>query len=148
MKKTIFLFFAVCFIIGNLSAQKTKTTTTKNKTKSTVTKSKAFEIPADAYTITGNDAEDKTINTDYEKVVITGNNNKIKLTGKYTEVIVTGKDNDIEIVSVNKIVVSGKGNFISWEKSTTATGKPSVQDTGGYNNVGKKSGDAMDKNDN
>lgn len=96
---------------------------------------------------TGNDF-DEEVQVDGQEVLISGNNNKLTIKGKATTLVITGKDNDIVIESVNDIVITGNGNFVSWEKSQLHSGKPTVKDTGGYNNVGKKSGDALNKSDN
>ncbi len=101
----------------------------------------------DAVNYAGSDKED-TLDVDGKDVLIAGSNNKLVLTGNANKLLVSGKDNDIEVASVKEITVSGSGNFISWERSGNASGKPVVKDTGGYNNVGKKSGNALNKSEN
>lgn len=149
MKKITFILMLACILPASLMAQKT-TSKSKSATKAKTVKptTKSTDLPADAYSVTENNAEEKTIETDKQAVVITGSNNKMNLPGTYEKVVITGKNNDITITSVNTIVVTGNGNFVSWEKSSNNTGKPVIKDTGSYNNVGKKSGDALDKNDN
>jgi hypothetical protein len=44
----------------------------------------------------------------------------------------------VNINTVNEILVKGNYNFISWEKSSNANGKPLISDKGGYNNVGQR----------
>lgn len=71
-------------------------------------------------------------------MMISGNSNKLTITGSVGKIVISGKDNDITLVSVNEIKVTGTGNFISWEKSTNSNGKPIVQKIGGYNNIEKR----------
>jgi hypothetical protein len=96
---------------------------------------------------TGNDF-DEEVQAEGQEILISGNNNRLMIKGKSPKLVITGKDNDIVIESVNSITITGSGNFVSWEKSEHFSGKPAVKDTGGYNNVGKKAGNALNKSDN
>lgn len=119
----------------------------QNSTSKPKSKPVSLSIATDAINYADSDKED-TLDVDGKDVRIAGNNNKLILTGNANKMLVSGKDNDIEISSVKEIIVSGSGNFISWEHSGNASGKPVVKDTGGYNNVGKKSGNALNKSEN
>lgn len=72
-------------------------------------------------------------------LLISGNENKLTITGILDKIILTGKNNDVTIVSVNTIILTGNGNFVSWEKTSNNKSNPVIQDNGGYNNIGKRS---------
>ena len=135
MKYIIIFFFSVtvCMAQNNPSKPKSKPV--------------SISIAADAINYAGSDKED-TLDVDGKDILIAGNNNKLVLTGNANKLLVTGKDNDLEVASVKEITVSGNGNFIAWEHSGNASGKPLVKDSGGYNNIGKKSGNALNKSEN
>ena len=103
-------------------------------------------LSPDAIKYTDSNKEEEII-IDGKDVVLSGNDNKLTFKGTIGKILITGKDNDITIETVNKITVSGNGNFVSWEKSTTTNGKPVVEDKGGYNNIEKRSGDAIERSD-
>ncbi|MBK9792027.1 MAG: DUF3060 domain-containing protein [Sphingobacteriales bacterium] len=77
--------------------------------------------------------------------MLSGNDNKITFKGSIGKYSNNRKNNDITIVSVKQIIVPGSGNFVSWEKSDNAGGKPVIQDKGGYNNIERRSDNAMDQ---
>ena len=135
MKLALILFFSVMVCMAQNNPSKSKS------------KPVSISIAADAINYAGSDKED-TLEADGKDVLIAGNNNKLVLTGNVNKLLVTGKDNDLEVASVKEIIVSGNGNFISWERSGNASGKPLVKDSGGYNNIGKKSGNALNKSEN
>lgn len=139
MKKYTFLSFLLVFVCVNTFAQGTNTKTAKSVDIVTVS--------SDAIKFTDSNKEEEII-VDGKDVILSGNDNKLTFKGTIGKILITGKDNDITIVTVNKITVTGNGNFVSWEKSTTANGKPVVEDKGGYNNIEKRSSDAIDRSDN
>lgn len=98
------------------------------------------------YKIEENNLE-KEITLNGQDVLISGKDNKITIKGLIGKITITGKDNDVVIESVNQIIISGNGNFVSWEKTSNGNQKPNILDKGGYNNVGRKSGNALDKAD-
>lgn len=81
-------------------------------------------------------------------VSIVGDGNKIKINGTVGKLSISGNDNEIDVESVKEIAIKFNYNFVSWQQSPNANGKPIISDKGGYNNVGKKSGAALDKSDN
>ncbi len=156
MKKQMLLCAMLVLLVGSsmMAQTSTKSKTTTKKTpaktvvkKTTVTKTTTPTVSADAIKFEGSDKEEE-IKADGKDIHISGNGNKLTITGSAAHVLITGKDNDIAIQSVNEITVTGNGNFVSWEKTGNGNAKPVVQDKGGYNNVGKKSGDALNKSDN
>lgn len=129
-------------------------TTVKAKTKATIVKpstevsTATTVIPADAVHIFDSNKNDVELTATNKAIVIEGNNNQINITGNCKQIFITGKSNDITIESLDFIEITGESNFVSWEKSSNTSGKPIIRDKGGYNNVGKKSGNSMKKNDN
>jgi hypothetical protein len=105
------------------------------------------DVAVDALKYTDSSKEEE-ITVDGKDVVISGNENKITFKGAVGKIVITGKNNDIFIESVKQIIVPGSGNFVSWEKSDNAGGKPVIQDKGGYNNIERRSDNAMDRSDN
>lgn len=152
MKKIILTSLAIAITIFNFaqsSTSKTKSqTTSKTKPRTTVVKSTATSIPSDALIFNSSKQETAEIIATDKAIVISGNENKITITGNCSQLFITGKNNDIVVESLDNIEITGSGNFVSWEKSTNATGKPIIKDKGGYNNVGKKSGNSLNKVDN
>jgi hypothetical protein len=156
MKKIILTSLAIAITIFNFaqsSTSKTKSqTTSKTKPKTNTVKpvktSAVSTIPSDALIFNSSNQETAEINATDKAIVISGNENKITITGNCSQLFITGKNNDIVVESLDTIEITGSGNFVSWEKSTNATGKPNIKDKGGYNNVGKKSGKALNKGDN
>ncbi|MBK8353112.1 MAG: DUF3060 domain-containing protein [Saprospirales bacterium] len=150
MKKIILTSSIIAISIFSFaqSTSKTKTkTTTKTKPKTTVVKNTQLPFRLMRF-ILENNKEDATLTATDKAIVIDGNENKITITGNCKQIYIKGKNNDITIESLDNIEITGSGNFVSWEKSTNTNGKPTVKDKGGYNNVGKKSGQALDKSDN
>ncbi len=149
MKKIILTSLAIAITLFSFSQSTAKTQkTTKPKPKTTVVKSTATSIPADAIIFNSSNQETAEIAATDKAIVISGNESKINITGNCRQLFITGKNNDIVVESLDNIEITGSGNFVSWEKSTNANDKPIIKDKGGYNNVGKKSGQALNKNDN
>ncbi len=145
MKKiTLFLFSAIAISTVSFAQTSTKKTTATKSPKVVAT---AAQVADDAVKFTTSDASEEFA-VDGKDVLISGNNNKITITGNVGKILITGKDNDITIVAVNEIVITGNGNFVSWEKTNTSSVKPTIQDKGGYNNVEKRSGNAQTKEEN
>ncbi len=115
--------------------------------KSTSKQAITQDVATDALKYSDNSKEEE-ITLDGKDVLISGNENKITFKGSIGKIVITGKNNDITIVSVKQIIVPGSGNFVSWEKSDNAGGKPVIQDKGGYNNIERRSDNAMDRSDN
>ena len=156
MKKiTLFLFCAMAISTASFaqsSTQKTttkKTTTVKKKTTTKTTKPIAAkpQVAADAIKFENSNKEEE-LSVDGKDILISGSNNKLTIIGNVGKILITGKDNDISIVAVNEIVITGSGNFVSWEKTNSSSVKPIIQDKGGYNNVEKRSGNAQTKEEN
>lgn len=136
-----FFFISIFMLLNILTfAQGTKTKTTP---KSAITQ----DVATDALKYSDNSKEEE-ITLDGKDVLISGNENKITFKGNIGKIVITGKNNDITIVSVKQIIVPGSGNFVSWEKSDNAGGKPVIQDKGGYNNIERRSDNAIDRSDN
>jgi len=131
------------FLIMMLSSFLTFSQGAKVTSKQTITQ----DVATDALKYSDNSKEEE-ITLDGKDVLISGNENKITFKGSIGKIVITGKNNDITIVSVKQIVVSGSGNFVSWEKSDNTGGKPAIQDKGGYNNIERRSDNAMDRSDN
>lgn len=140
MKHKILVYFIIACSVISLRAEDSKKS--KTATKPVV----VSDIAADAFIFSDSNKEEE-INLTGKDVVLSGNDNKLTFTGVMGNIQITGKNNDITIVSVKKIVITGSGNFVSWEKSDNASGKPFIQDKGGYNNVEKRSGNAQTKED-
>ncbi len=118
----------------------TQKTTAKKTTVAKV--APAVAIADDAIKFDKSSAED-AIEANDNEILISGNDNKLTITGNVSKILITGKNNDITLTVVNEIIVIGSGNFVSWEKSSIADKNPVVQDKGGYNNIGKRSGNAQ-----
>ncbi len=140
-----FMLLLIAGMLGNeCYAQKTTAKAAnkpavKTKTKPTTT----VDVSPDALKYSANNKEEE-IAVDGKDVVISGHDNKLNFTGKIGKLIITGKNNDITTQSVVQILVTGNGNFVSWEKAPN--GKPIVSDKGGYNNIEKRSSDAQNRN--
>lgn len=85
---------------------------------------------------------------DGKDIVINGNKNTIHFTGISKKLVIKGNNNDIDVDTVAAIEITGDYNFVAWKYGPDATSKPPVTDKGGYNNVGKRSGDALEKDEN
>ena len=83
-----------------------------------------------------------------QDVLLSGSDNKIHIKGTVANITITGKNNEVDLESVNSILLSSDFNFVSWQTSTNKSGKPIVTDKGGYNNVGKKSANSLQKGEN
>jgi hypothetical protein len=96
------------------------------------------------------DNSEKTLNivVDGKDVVVSGNKNVINFTGVCKKLVVKGSGNDINIDTVAAIEISGDNNFVAWRYGPDATSKPTIIDKGGYNNVGKRSANALNKDEN
>lgn len=140
MFKKLVNLFILLFLVLQLFSEEPK------KSKTTTKPVIVSDIAADAFLFSDSNKEEE-INLTGKDVVLSGNDNKLTFTGVMGNIQITGKNNDITIVSVKKIVITGSGNFVSWEKSDNASGKPFIQDKGGYNNVEKRSGNAQTKED-
>ena len=140
MFKKLVNLFVLLFLVIQLFSEEPK------KSKTTTKPVVVSDIAADAFIFSDSNKEEE-INLIGKDVLLSGNDNKLTFTGVMGNIQITGKNNDITIVSVKKIVITGSGNFVSWEKSDNASGKPFIQDKGGYNNVEKRSGNAQTKED-
>lgn len=139
--KKIILFLLSAMAISSISYSQSsskKTATTKTN------KSIAFkpQVAANALKFESSNKEDE-VNVDGKDILVSGSNNKLTITGNVGKILISGKDNDITIVAVNEIVITGNGNFVSWEKTNSSAVKPVIQDKGGYNNVEKRSRNAQ-----
>lgn len=143
-KQSLFLitiFTANVFAFAN--PPKTATTAKKTTTTKVAT---AAKVADDAIKFElSNETQD--INVDQKDVLIAGNDNILTITGNVNKILITGKNNDITIVSFDEIVITGSGNFVSWEKTNNNAARPTMTDKGGYNNIGKKTGEAMNKDE-
>lgn len=147
MKKTITMF-SLLVLSGMITQAQDGTTKEKKATDKPAVISDAAPLDAKGVVKYAENGKEEEITTDAKILMVSGNENKLSVKGKVDKLIISGKDNDITISSVNQIVISGSSNFVSWESSENTSGKPVVQDKGGYNNVGKKSGEALNKTDN
>lgn len=138
-KQTLILITFIFFNAIAFANPPQKTTTTKKSVAKVVA---APNVAEDAIKFENSNAEED-IDVNGKDVLISGNNNKLTITGNVEKILITGKNNDITLVSVNEIIVTGSGNFISWENAIEVGKKPTVQDKGGYNNIGKRSGNAQ-----
>lgn len=143
MKKiTLFLISLIMFGVSAVLAQTTDAPMITDKP--IMAKVANVSISDETYKIDSNNIE-KEISLQGENVLLSGSNNKITIKGIVGKISITGKDNDVYIETVNHITVSGNGNFVSWEKSTNANGKPVIVDKGGYNNIDKRSSNAVER---
>jgi len=152
-KQSLFLgalIMASVFTFANPPKTTTKKTTTVKKTTTTKTTKPVVASPsvaADAVKFDKSNATEDIV-VDGKDILLSGNDNKLTITGNVGKILITGKNNDITIVAVNEITITGSGNFVSWEKTNNANAKPVIQDKGGYNNVEKRSGNAQTKDEN
>jgi hypothetical protein len=146
------------FFTFSMLAQTSKTPTSKAKTKpktaqATKSRTQAVQpgdqaIPDNAYYYKESGKQDAVIDSKYPAIVIEGSNNRINIADGNTMIFVKGKKNDINMISADYIEITGDDNFISWQVSNTASGKPVIKDKGGYNNVGKRTTGALNKSEN
>lgn len=135
MKKIFFITLVVAAITSIATPPKLTAPVVKN----------SVTIDDNAIIINNNDEMEIAVEANQQDVLISGNNNMIKISGTCKNVLITGKGNDVEIDSVNQIIIKGNYNFVSWLATQNTTGKPIITDNGGYNNVGKRSSDAQKK---
>lgn len=83
--------------------------------------------------ITGN-KEDKTLKLKGEKLIITGNFNKLKVKGTCSELLVRGNANVVEIAAVGIIKALGNLNKVYWEKGLDDE-NPSISNVGTNNEI-------------
>jgi hypothetical protein len=74
-----------------------------------------------------------------------GNNNNIVINGLCNKLIITGKGNDVEVDTIADIIINGNYNFVSWKNTTNKNDQANIKDFGSYNNIGKRSADALKK---
>ena len=142
MKKNIII--AILVLISNIIVAQTSDSTTGTNEIRKIEVS--VPVEEKVYKIEESNLE-KEITLNGQDVLISGNDNKITIKALIGKITITGKDKDDVIESVNQIVITGNGNFVSWEKTSNGNQKPNILDKGGYNNVGRKSGNALDKAD-
>jgi hypothetical protein len=85
--------------------------------------------------ISGNEAT-ITLTGVCENVIIAGN--KAKLTGSAKNVVVSGNDNAADLDVVDKLLVSGNSNTVTYKKSSDAKKKTKVSNPGNKNKVSVK----------
>lgn len=85
--------------------------------------------------ISGNEAT-ITLTGTCENVMVAGN--KAKLTGSAKNVIVSGNDNTVDLDVVDKLLVSGNANTVSYKKSSDPKKKTKVSNPGNKNKVSLK----------
>ncbi len=83
--------------------------------------------------ITGN-REDKTLTLKGEKLVITGNFNKLKVKGFCSELLVRGNANIVEIAAVGIIKALGNLNKVYWQNGLDDE-NPSISNVGTNNEI-------------
>jgi lipopolysaccharide export system protein LptA len=83
--------------------------------------------------ITGN-REVKTLKLKGEKLIITGNFNKLKVKGTCSELLVRGNANVVEIAAVGIIKALGNLNKVYWEKGLDDE-NPSISNVGTNNEI-------------
>lgn len=143
--KKIIIYFTIVFIgIHSNYGQAFSTPPTVTKEISTSSKvSKTEKI----YKIEQSNVEQEIVLNEQD-VLLSGSDNKIHIKGTVANITITGKNNEVDLESVNSILLSSDFNFVSWQTSTNKSGKPIVTDKGGYNNVGKKSANSLQKGEN
>jgi hypothetical protein len=85
--------------------------------------------------ISGNEAT-ITLTGVCENVNVAGN--KAKVTGSAKNVNVSGNDNTVDLDAVDKLMVSGNSNTVSYKSATDPKKKPKVANPGNKNKVTKK----------
>jgi hypothetical protein len=155
MKKVITVWIIV-LTAASIIAQTSKTTSKpkpKTKTAQVIKQKPAVQpgdqpIPENAYYYKESGKQDGVIDSKYPAIVIEGSNNRINIADGNTMIFVKGKKNDINMISADYIEITGDDNFVSWQVSNNASGKPVIKDKGGYNNVGKRTTGALNKSEN
>lgn len=69
-----------------------------------------------------------------DKILISGNNNKLKVESANT-VLLSGNKNAVDAVAVNAIDTSGNENTVSYKKAVTTAGKTKISNTGNGNKI-------------
>ena len=64
--------------------------------------------------------------------------NKAKVTGSAKNVNVSGNDNTVDLDAVDKLMVSGNSNTVSYKSATDPKKKPKVSNPGNKNKIAKK----------
>lgn len=151
--KTVFFslnIIASTFTFANPPKSTTKKSTTAKKDITIKTAKPTSTTPSigpDAIKFEKSNTTENIV-VDGKDILLAGNDNKLTITGNVGKILITGKNNDITIVAVNEITITGSGNFVSWEKTNNTNAKPIIQDKGGYNNVEKRSGNAQTRDEN
>jgi len=129
----------ISFIVGALNATATPPKLTAPISKNLVT--------LDENAIIINDSEELELNivADNQDILIAGNNNLINIEGVCKKILITGKGNDVEVDTTTDIIITGNYNFVSWKNTTNKNDQASIKDSGSYNNIGKRSADAIKK---
>ena len=135
--------FFVLFVLMGLLLFSTPPKTSISPVKTT----DLTKVSEDAILI-GDSNSDQGIQAEGKDILISGDKNTIHFTGICQKLVITGKYNDIDVDTVSAIVITGNYNFVSWKLGTNAKAKPVITDKGGYNNVGKRSGQALSRDDN
>ncbi len=151
MKTRVVLLAGMLLAIAAFAGTPKKTTskTAKvTKPKTSTTKTPSNSIPVDAYVFKDNNNREAKITEAHKTIVIEGDGNKIEIGEGNEQIFIKGKNNDINMKRADYIEITGDGNFVSWESTMNPNGKPVIVDKGGYNNVGKRSGSALNKSDN
>ena len=78
--------------------------------------------------------EDKTLTLKGEKLVITGNFNKLKVKGFCSELLVKGNANEVEIAAVGTINTVGNFNKVFWKKGLDDE-DPTISNLGSGNKI-------------
>jgi hypothetical protein len=102
-------------------------------------------IAENAIIIHDNEVMDIVIKVSAQDVVVMGNNNNIVINGLCNKLMITGKGNDVEVDTTTDIIITGNYNFVSWKNTTNKNDQASIKDSGSYNNIGKRSADAIKK---
>jgi hypothetical protein len=102
-------------------------------------------IAENAIIIHDNEVMDIVIKVSAQDVVVMGNNNNIVINGLCNKLMITGKGNDVEVDTTTNIIITGNYNFVSWKNTTNKNDQASIKDSGSYNNIGKRSADAIKK---
>jgi hypothetical protein len=144
MKPPFLLFVFIWMVLFNATANPPKKSTPVKAIKKQAV---ILNDAADALNYNKSNATEEMV-IEGKDVLISGNENKLTITGTVGKILITGKNNDITIVAVNEIKITGSGNFVSWEKTNNNKPKPEIQDKGGYNNIEKRSGNAQTKEEN
>ena len=78
--------------------------------------------------------ETKTLNLKGQKLIITGNFNKLKVKGTCSELLVRGNSNVVKIAAVGKIKAVGSMNKVYWQNGLDDE-DPKISNIGTNNEV-------------